>query len=84
MKKPTTKKRLVLVILTNRFNRNQKPRFIEVACKSDGAILKESVLRREPTEPRYDEVWGNDDGKTSLATCTRVSRLYTHPLQAKS
>ena len=69
------------MILTNRFKRTQPPRFIEVACKSDGTILKETTLKAEPKKPCYDEVWTNDEGKNSLDTCTRMSRLYGHPLQ---
>ncbi len=75
------KTRMVLAILTNRFIRSQKPRFIELSCEPDGTILKESVLRSEPAEAIYDEVWTNDEGKKSLDTCARMSRLYRHPLQ---
>ena len=77
-------KRTVLAVLTNRFNRNQKPRFVELNCKSDGSILKERVLSREPTKAIYDEVWSNDEGKKSLDTCARMSRLYGHPLQKRA
>jgi len=80
-KKEKQKTRVVLAILTNRFIRSQKPRFIELSCKPDGTILKERVLRAEPTEAIYDEVWTNDEGKKSLDTCARMSRLYGHPLQ---
>ena len=76
--------RAILVVLTNRFNRNEKPRFCELSCKADGTILKERVLRRKPTKAIYDEVWGNDQGKQSFHTCTRMTRLYSHPLQRES
>jgi hypothetical protein len=74
-------KRKVLVILSNRLNRFQKPRFIEVVCDEKGSVLKEHRLRSQPREPRYDEVWENDDGKTDFASCHRFKRKYGHPLQ---
>ena len=42
------------------------------------------MLSREPTKAIYDEVWSNDEGKKSLDTCARMSRLYGHPLQKRS
>lgn len=81
MKKQTKKPRKVLVILTNRFRRDRPPRHIELTCKSDGTILKERELSREPSKAQYDEVWSNDEGKSSIDTCTRMSRCYRHPLQ---
>lgn len=79
--KKTPKQRKVLVILTNRHDRNQKPRFIEVAADEKGNILKETALRRPPRTPVYDEVWENDDGKTDMASCNRFKRRYPHPLE---
>ncbi|MCX8108422.1 MAG: hypothetical protein N3G20_06425 [Verrucomicrobiae bacterium] len=75
------KKRKVLVILSNRLNRLQPPRYVEVECDEKGTILSEVVLKRPPREPRYDEVWENDDGKTSFSSCTRFKRKYHHPLE---
>jgi len=75
--------RTILVVLSNRFNRNEKPRFVELSCKSDGTILKERTLRRKPTKAIYHEIWSNEEGKKSLDTCTRMIRLYRHPLQRK-
>jgi len=74
-------KRKVLVILSNRLNRSQKPRFIEVSCDEEGNILKQTVLRSQPREPRFDEVWENDDGKTDFASCHSFKRKYGHALQ---
>ena len=74
-------KRKVLVILTNRVNRSQKPRFIEVDCDDKGNIFQERQLRGQPRQQRYDEVWENDDGKTALSSCTRFKRKYRHPLE---
>jgi len=74
-------KRTVLVILSNRLNRLQKPRFIEVTCDEQGSILKQSTLRRPPREARFDEVWENDDGKTDFASCHSFKRKYGHALQ---
>ena len=56
-------KRKVLVILSNRLNRLQKARFIELDCDAEGNIHKERPLRSQPREPRYHEVWENDDGR---------------------
>jgi len=52
-----------------------------VRCKSDGTIVRETVLKREPRQPRFDEVWINDEGKKSMADCTRFKRHYGHRLQ---
>ncbi len=76
-----TKKRKVLVILSNRWNRSQKPRFVELDCDDKGNILKERPLRSEPREPRFDEVWENDDGKTEMSSCNRFKRKYRHKLE---
>ena len=73
--------RKVLVILSNRLNRLKQPRYFELLCKLDGTILKETLLKRPPTKPAYAEVWQNDEGKPSLASCTRMSRKYRHPLE---
>ena len=74
-------KRKVLVILSNRLNRLQKPRLIEVTCDEEGNILKQTALRSQPREPRFDEVWENDDGKTDFASCHSFKRKYRHPLE---
>ena len=76
-------KRKILVILSNRLNRSQKARFVELDCDDKGNIHKESPLRRAPTKPRYDEVWENDDGKTALSSCYRLKRKYRHPLEKR-
>ncbi|MBI2948003.1 MAG: hypothetical protein HYY23_10165 [Verrucomicrobia bacterium] len=76
-----TKKRKVLVILSNRLNRLQKTRFVELNCDDKGNIFKETPLRAQPRKPIYAEVWENDDGKTSISSCTRFKRKYGHPLQ---
>ena len=73
-------KRKVLVILSNRLNRAQKARFIEVECDDAGTILAERALRSQPREARFAEVWENDDGKTSMASCNRFKKHYRHPL----
>jgi hypothetical protein len=75
------KERTVLVILSNRLNRFQKPRFIEVTCDEKGNILNQRPLRNEPRRPRFDEVWENDDGKTDWASCHSFKRKYGHALQ---
>ncbi len=74
-------KRTVLIILSNRLNPFQKPRYIEVDCDEKGSVLKERRLRQEPRRPRYDEVWENDDGKTDFASCHSFKRKYGHALQ---
>ena len=74
-------KRKILVILSNRLNRNQKVRFLELDCDDKGNILKEHSLRAEPRVARYDEVWENDDGKTEMSSCNRFKRKYRHKLE---
>lgn len=74
-------KRNILVILSNRWDRSRNPRFIEVESDDKGTVLKETRLRREPREARYDEVWENDEGKSEFAACFKFSRKYGHKLQ---
>jgi len=74
-------KRKVLVILSNRLNFFQKPRFIELDCDEGGNILKERPLRGQPRKPCYHEVWENDEGKTDFGSCHRFKRKYGHALQ---
>jgi len=82
MRKNSSRK--VMVILADRLNRQKKPRYFELLCKSDGTILKETPLKRPPTKPVYEEVWQNDEGKPSLEVCTRMSRIYRHPLEKRA
>ncbi len=77
------KKRKVLVILSNRWNRSQKPRFVELDCDDKGNILKERPLRSRPSKPAYDEVWESDEGKTSLSSAYRLKRKYGHALERR-
>jgi len=74
-------KRKVLIILSNRLNRWQKPRFIQLACDEEGNILKQQALRSPPRKPGFDEVWENDDGKTEFSSCHSFKRKYGHALQ---
>jgi hypothetical protein len=73
--------RKILVILSNRLNRNQKVVFLEVRCDSKGNILSERRLRGRPRAPAYDEVWENDEGRTSFGSCHRFKRKYRHALE---
>ena len=71
--------------MSNRLNRSQKARFLELDCDEEGNILKQQALRSQPREPRFHEVWENDDGKTDFASCHRFKRKYGHALEkAKS
>ena len=74
-------KRKILVILSNRLNRLQPARFVEIECDEEGNILEEKQLRAEPRQPRFDEVWENDDGKTAMSSCNSFKRRYRHALQ---
>ena len=74
-------KRTILVILSNRWNRTQKARFLELECDAEGNIFKELRLRAQPREARFDEVWENDENRTEFASCFRFKRLYGHKLQ---
>ncbi len=81
MKKAAQKTRKVLVVLSNRWNRTQKLKYIEVEADAKGNILKEHPLKAEPREPVYDEVWENDEGKADMASCNRFRRKYPHKLE---
>lgn len=74
-------KRKILVILSNRLNRMQKIRYRELDADDKGTILKERLLRSQPREARFDEVWENDEGKPDMSTCHRFKRKYRHPLE---
>ncbi|HLH53199.1 MAG TPA: hypothetical protein VKY92_06240 [Verrucomicrobiae bacterium] len=74
-------KRKILIILSNRLNRNQKSRFLELDCDPEGNILSEKTLRAQPRVPKYHEVWENDEGRTEFASCHRFKRKYGHKLQ---
>jgi len=74
-------KRKILVILSNRWLRSQKPRLLELDCDAKGNILKQRVLRRAPGKPLYDEVWENTEGRTDFASCHSFTRHYRHKLQ---
>jgi hypothetical protein len=71
------------VILSNRWNRSQKLRFVELAADDKGNVLKERPLRSLPGKSIYDEVWENDEGKNSWAACNRFRRKYPHPLEKR-
>ena len=73
--------RKILVILSNRFDRNGKKHFLELDADEKGNILKEKKLRSEPRKPLFDEVWENDEGKLDMASCNRFSRKYRHRLE---
>lgn len=74
-------KRKILIILSNRYNRTQKPRFLELDCDAQGNIHKQRPLRAAPRQPQYDEVWENDEGRTEFASCHNFRRKYSHKLQ---
>ena len=74
-------KRTVLVILSNRLNRSQKVRYLELETDDKGDVLNERALRSEPKEARFDEVWENDEGKDTFAACHRFKRKYRHKLE---
>ncbi len=75
------KKRKVLIILSNRWNRLEEPRFLELDCDAEGTIYEERKLRGQPGQAVYDEVWENDEAKTDFASCHRFKRHYGHKLQ---
>jgi hypothetical protein len=77
-------KRKILVILSNRLNRMQKPKWLELDSDEKGNIHQQRPLRSPPREARFDEVWENDEGKTEFASCFRFKRRYGHKLQKKA
>lgn len=83
-KKPKEEKiRTVLVILSNRFQPSQKPLYFEIKTDEQGTILEQRRLKSEPKQPRFDEVWINDEGKKEVEACTRMKRIYGHKLERK-
>ena len=79
--KSLPKTRKVLVILSNRWDRAQKPRYYEMEANEKGDILNEKRLAKEPRDPVYDEVWENDEGKADVASANRFRRRYPHKLE---
>lgn len=77
-------KRKILIILSNRFNRTQKARFLELECDARGNISKQRPLRGQPRQPLYHEVWENDEGRTDFNSCHNFRRKYGHKLQKAS
>ncbi len=75
--------RKVLVIFSNRWNRLQPLRFLELECDPQGNIHKQRPLRSQPREAKYDEVWENDEGRTDFNACHRFKRKYGHKLQKR-
>lgn len=73
--------RTVLVILSNRFNRVQAAKYFQLVCEADGTVLEENELPEAPDKAIYDEVWENDEGKTSMDSCRSMKRKYDHALQ---
>ena len=71
------------MILSNRLNPSQKPKYVELDCDDKGNILKESTLRGQPRKPLYHEVWESDEGKMSLSSSYRMKRKYRHPLEKR-
>lgn len=76
-------KRKILVILSNRWNRTQPPRLLELECDAEGTIFKQRSLRSLPRQPRFDEVWENDEGRTDFTSCHNFRRHYGHKLQKR-
>jgi hypothetical protein len=80
---PGLKKKIrqILVILSNRWDRNKKLRHLELECDEAGTILKERALRSAPRSASYDEVWENDEGRDDFGSCYKFKRKYGHKLQ---
>ncbi len=76
-------KRKVLIILSDRLNRLQKPHYLELDCDDQGTILKQRRLRAEPKQAIYQEVWENDEGRRDMETCHRFHKKYVHRLILK-
>ena len=72
--------RKILIILSNRWDRNQEPRLLELDCDAEGTIHNQRRLPRLPAQPRFDEVWENDEGRTDFASCHSFRRKYGHKL----
>jgi hypothetical protein len=76
-------KRKILIILSNRLAPMQKKKWLELESDETGAIHKQKPLRAQPKEPRFDEVWENDEGKTDFSACFKFKRRYGHKLQKR-
>ncbi len=79
-----TKKRLVLIILSNRLHFHAKKHFIELTCNREGDIASQRRLPRAPTKARFDEVWENDEGRSDFDSCHSFKKKYTHKLIRKT
>lgn len=70
--KKSDRLRKVLIILSNRLNRLQKPRFMVVECDDLGGIHSEKPVRSEPAEAVFDEVWGKRRRENGLCLLPQV------------
>jgi hypothetical protein len=77
-------KRKILIVLSNRFSPNQKPRYVELECDDAGNVEKEKPLRTAPRKAEYNEIWENDEGRTEFSSAYRMKRRYKHPLLKKA
>jgi len=74
-------KRKVLVILSNRLAPIEPAKHLEILCDDEGSVLSQRKLSRPPTQPIYDEVWQNEEGRTSFDSTHSFKRRYGHRLQ---
>ena len=74
-------KRTVLIILSNRLAPLEPVKHVEIVCDDDGSVLSQRKLRSVPAKAIYDEVWQNDEGRTSFDSTFRFKRRYGHRLQ---
>jgi hypothetical protein len=73
--------RKVLIILSNRLAPLEPAKHLEILCDDEGSVLSQRKLRAVPAKPVYDEVWQNDEGRTSFDSTYRFKRHYGHRLQ---
>jgi hypothetical protein len=74
-------KRKVLIILSNRLAPLDPVRHFEIVCDDEGTVLSQRRLRSAPSQAIYDEVWQNDEGRTSFDSTFSFKRRYGHRLQ---
>jgi len=75
-------KRKVLIILSNRLNRNQKARFIELDCDEEGNILKSTRCAASHVSRATTKSGRTTTAKTDFASCHSFKRKYGHALES--
>ena len=72
---------MIPVVLIHRGKSDRYP--LETVIAQARKFEGEHPLKGEPKAAKYDEVWENDEGRSSFSSAYRFKRKYGHRLQKK-